>query len=119
VPNFWDLLAGRLDRVIVHVEERPIPAELLGGDYLGDAAFRARFQSWIDGLWKEKDERIEELLGGEGAQTRPRVTSRPGVSGVVSSRRSAVDGRHARSEDAAVDLLQGQLDLAGDEAEPG
>jgi hypothetical protein len=71
VPNFWDLLAGRLDRVIVHVEERPIPAELLSGDYLGDAIFRARFQSWIDGLWKEKDDRIEELLAGEAAAAAP------------------------------------------------
>jgi hypothetical protein len=46
----------------VHVEERAIPQDLLGGDYLGDCAFRERFQAWIEGLWSEKDQRLEKLL---------------------------------------------------------
>jgi len=61
-PNFWDFLAGRLDRVIVQVEEKPIPADLRGGDYLGDEKFRRRFQRWIWDLWQEKDEKMESLL---------------------------------------------------------
>jgi 1-acyl-sn-glycerol-3-phosphate acyltransferase len=61
-PNFWEFLAGGLRRAIVHVEERAIPQDLLGGDYLGDCAFRERFQAWIEGLWSEKDQRLAKLL---------------------------------------------------------
>jgi hypothetical protein len=57
-----EFLAGGLDRVIVHVEERPIPQGLLSGDYLGDRAFREQFQAWIEDLWKQKDERMATLL---------------------------------------------------------
>jgi len=61
-PTLWDFLAGRLDRVVVHVEERTIPQDMLGGDYLGDAAFRERLQEWVRNLWQQKDERITALL---------------------------------------------------------
>jgi 1-acyl-sn-glycerol-3-phosphate acyltransferase len=65
-PNFWEFLTGRLERVIVHVEERAIPQDLLGGDYLVDAAFRERFQTWVDELWKQKDARIAALRAEGG-----------------------------------------------------
>jgi hypothetical protein len=48
--------------VIVHVEQREIPADLLGGDYAGDAQFRARMQEWVNALWAEKDALIEQLV---------------------------------------------------------
>jgi 1-acyl-sn-glycerol-3-phosphate acyltransferase len=60
-PNMIDLLSGRLRRVIVHIEERTIPAELLSGDYENDAEFRQRFQAWVNGLWQQKDELIDRL----------------------------------------------------------
>lgn len=75
-PNFWEFLAGRLDRVIVHVEERTIPQDLLGGDYLGDGAFRERLQTWVDGLWQQKDERVSGLLAEDGARRTDRDASR-------------------------------------------
>jgi 1-acyl-sn-glycerol-3-phosphate acyltransferase len=62
VPTFWDLLSGRLSGVVVRVRELAIPKELLGGDYEGDPAFRARMQAWVRELWMEKDDRIEEIL---------------------------------------------------------
>jgi len=71
-PDFWEFLAGRLDRVIVHVEEKTLPQDLLGGDYLGDSAFRERFQAWVDELWKQKDERIAALLAEDGTLQRAR-----------------------------------------------
>ena len=37
-PTFWDLLSGRLDAVLVRVQQRDIPAEVLGGDPVGDKA---------------------------------------------------------------------------------
>jgi 1-acyl-sn-glycerol-3-phosphate acyltransferase len=62
VPTFWDLLSGRVPQVVVRVLERPIPAELLGGDYEGDPAFRARMQAFVQEMWTEKDAGIDEIL---------------------------------------------------------
>lgn len=60
-PSYWDLACGRAGRVIVHVQARRIPADLIGGDYSGDAAYRQRFQQWLGGLWSEKDALIDSL----------------------------------------------------------
>lgn len=62
VPSFWDLLSGRMKAVVVRVRERQIPRDLLGGDYEGDPAFRARMQRFVHDMWAEKDARIEEIV---------------------------------------------------------
>jgi len=62
-PSLVDLLAGRVREVRMHVRERPLPVELLGGDYQNDRAFRVRFQHWMNGLWHEKDADVARLLG--------------------------------------------------------
>ncbi len=41
-PTMVDLFANRVREVRVNIRERPIPAELLGGDYQNDPAFRER-----------------------------------------------------------------------------
>ncbi|MFT3666887.1 acyltransferase [Piscinibacter sp.] len=61
-PSFWDLLSGRLDAVRVRVQPRAIPAELLGGDPVGDKAYRQRLSAWIEALWAEKDAELDRLL---------------------------------------------------------
>ena len=58
--TFWELLSGRLDRISVHVEERPIPDELRSGDS-SDREYRARLRAWIDAIWAEKDRRFEAM----------------------------------------------------------
>jgi 1-acyl-sn-glycerol-3-phosphate acyltransferase len=65
-PSIVDLFAGRVPEVRVEVRERPIPREFIGGDYQGDAEFRARFQAWLNRLWTEKDARIGALLDRAG-----------------------------------------------------
>jgi len=62
VPTFWDLLCGKVQQVVVRVRERQIPPDLLGGDYEGDPAFRARMQAFVQEMWAEKDARIEEIV---------------------------------------------------------
>ncbi|GLH73719.1 acyltransferase [Geothrix limicola] len=62
VPSFWDLLCGKVKQVVVRVREREIPKDLLGGDYEGDPAFRARMQAFVQAMWAEKDARIEEIV---------------------------------------------------------
>lgn len=61
-PSMIDLIANRVPEVKVQVRQRPIPAELVAGDYQGDRAFRARFQQWMNGLWQEKDAALARLL---------------------------------------------------------
>jgi len=55
-PTFTDALAGRLGRVIVHVEKRPVPAAP------ARAGARNAMQDWLDGLWRDKDARLDEAL---------------------------------------------------------
>lgn len=54
-PTLLDLFADRVREVRVQVRERPIPQEFASGDYQNDAAFRERFQVWMNTLWSEKD----------------------------------------------------------------
>ena len=61
-PSMMDLIADRIPTIDVHVRQRPIPAELLGGDYQNDRAFRIRFQHWMNGLWEQKDADVARLL---------------------------------------------------------
>lgn len=60
-PTFWDLLSGRVGRVIIDIQKYPIPKEMMQGDYQEDPVFRQEFQAWINQLWEEKDQRISRL----------------------------------------------------------
>jgi 1-acyl-sn-glycerol-3-phosphate acyltransferase len=62
-PTMVDLLAGRVGEIVVHVRERPIPAEFTTGDYENDPAFRERMQAWLNGIWGEKDAVLAAELG--------------------------------------------------------
>jgi len=60
-PSFWALLSGRIRRIVVHVRKLEIPAELLAGDYREDREYRQKFQAWVTGMWKDKDQLIDEI----------------------------------------------------------
>lgn len=61
IPTLIDLIAGRVPEIRVRIRERPIPDDLLTGDYENDADFRARFQSWINMIWSEKDDELAAM----------------------------------------------------------
>ncbi|HEX2492571.1 MAG TPA: acyltransferase [Steroidobacter sp.] len=61
-PTFADLFTNRIPLVYVNVRERPIPQELIGGDYENDPQVRVRVQRWINELWREKDAGITQAL---------------------------------------------------------
>lgn len=60
---FWCLLSGRIPEVVVRVRALPVPAGVMGRDYLNDEAFRAEIQDWVNSLWQHKDAQIAALLG--------------------------------------------------------
>lgn len=64
IPTYWDYACGRVKRIRVHVRQLPIPAELIG-DYSEDAAFRARFQQWVNQLWQEKEALLKVMAAEE------------------------------------------------------
>jgi 1-acyl-sn-glycerol-3-phosphate acyltransferase len=70
-PSFWDLIAGQIPSVVVHVERLMADPAWTGRDYEADAAFRESFQAFVRDLWAAKDARIDELLGNLPAPSQP------------------------------------------------
>lgn len=73
-PLVWSFLCGEQTRLAVHAEVRPLPQDLLAGDYQNDPVFRARFQAWLNGLWARKDVKLDKMMAAQGATVRPRTT---------------------------------------------
>jgi 1-acyl-sn-glycerol-3-phosphate acyltransferase len=74
-PIVWSFLTGEQADLAIHIDVRPVPVELLVGDYQDDPAYRARFQGWVNGLWTRKDARLERMLNRRPAGApRPRTT---------------------------------------------
>lgn len=67
VPNFWELLCGRVTAVTVRVQQRPIPKEVLGSDPIGDKNYRKQISDWVEDQWVEKDRQITDLLSKKSA----------------------------------------------------
>ncbi|MGZ6222891.1 MAG: acyltransferase [Syntrophales bacterium] len=60
-PGFWDFLCGRVKRIMVRMQQLPIPKQFIGSDYENDPDCRNSFQQWLSELWKEKDSQIGQL----------------------------------------------------------
>lgn len=61
-PSFWDYISGKVRDITVQINIIPITPELLG-DY-NDSQYRERFQQWINQLWQNKDQQLQELKPG-------------------------------------------------------
>ncbi|MBX8560722.1 acyltransferase [Pseudomonas cichorii] len=61
IPGFWDMLCGRVPKVIVDIKTRELDPALWQGDYENDPLFRERIQNWVNQLWIEKDAHISAL----------------------------------------------------------
>ena len=61
VPEFHDLLLGRVEDVVVTVREVQIPRSLQMPDDPGSSAYRAELQAWMGELWARKDAEIKAL----------------------------------------------------------
>lgn len=63
-PTFWHLVSGQIPRIVVRVEQRDIPQELLGRNFRADREFRRELEAWANQLWLEKDALITMLKLG-------------------------------------------------------
>lgn len=68
IPNFWQFMCGEMKEVIVHLENTPIPADLIKGDYNNDPVYREEFQRWVHQLWLDKDKKIDDILQQQPSQ---------------------------------------------------
>ena len=62
-PTIWSFLCGEQSEVGLQAQLLPLPAVLLHGDYADDAAFRERFQNWVNQLWAQKDQALAGKIG--------------------------------------------------------
>jgi len=67
-PSIWDGVCGCVRRIVVRVRRRRIPAQLIGGDYTDDPAYRRRMQLWVAELWRDKDVEIDTLRREQGLE---------------------------------------------------
>ena len=56
-PSFWDLMTGRLDKIIVTAKLIDIPEEAQGS-YIENSQQRKKVQQWVNQLWHEKDKQL-------------------------------------------------------------
>ena len=58
--EIWDLVSGRVHKVIINIKKVDIPNEFIGKDYSSDPVFKEHFQAWVNTLWCEKDKLIDQ-----------------------------------------------------------
>jgi 1-acyl-sn-glycerol-3-phosphate acyltransferase len=63
----WQLLQGKIPRIVVRARLLPLPADTVGRDYVEDTVFSARMRAWVDRIWQEKDRLLDRLQGPAGA----------------------------------------------------
>lgn len=57
----WDLFCGRVKRIVVRIEELPVPPELVGRDFREETEFKVAFKAWLNDLWQAKERKLGEL----------------------------------------------------------
>ncbi len=60
-PTIWCLLSGKIKRIMMRVETLEIPPQFVGKSYDTDLAYRQEFQQWVNQLWSEKDQLLQQL----------------------------------------------------------
>ena len=63
--QFWAMVCGEFEHVIVDIVQRPIDPEIYKGDYQNDREFRRDFHQWMTQIWEDKDRRISEIRNSQ------------------------------------------------------
>lgn len=61
-PRFWDLACGRSGRIVVRIQQTPIPADFCAGNYATDPTFRRALHQWLKAMWEAKDRQIDAAM---------------------------------------------------------
>ncbi|WP_018983757.1 acyltransferase [Salinimonas chungwhensis] len=55
------MLSGKMRRIVIDVNVLEVPPHIKG-DYFQDEQFKSQFQSWLNRLWQDKDQRIKQFM---------------------------------------------------------
>lgn len=61
VPGYSDFWQGKVRRIGVDLREIEIPAWVLKGNLDEDPALKEKFHDWVQQLWQDKDQLIEQM----------------------------------------------------------
>lgn len=61
IANFWGMMCGEFEHVVIDIKRRPVDEWLYQGDYQNDREFRREFHQWLTQIWEDKDRQIDEL----------------------------------------------------------
>jgi len=106
-PTFWDLLCGRLDAVVVRVQARAIPAELVGVEHAAERAHVVKLGRWVEQMWKDKDRLIGELLTGAAGQRAAAAAGGPSVAAGATAATDVTDAATGAAAGAAARAVAG------------
>ena len=60
IPTFIDFVSGKVTDVYVDIQTIPIDEKIIG-DYFNDADYKEKFQQWVNQLWCDKDETLNQF----------------------------------------------------------
>ncbi|WP_286263504.1 acyltransferase [Thalassotalea atypica] len=64
IPDFFDFISGKVKTIEVRVETQDIDRAVIG-DYFNDKAFKQNFQRWVNQLWLDKDETLDNMVDNQ------------------------------------------------------
>ena len=61
--QFWAMMCGEFEHVIIDIEKRPVEEWLYKGNYESDREFRKQFHQWLMKIWEAKDRKLAAMKG--------------------------------------------------------
>lgn len=68
VPSYSTFWLGETKIIRVHVRKINVPDWVLQGNYQQDNEYRQKFQTWVDEIWQQKDNLIQQIKVQRTAQ---------------------------------------------------
>ena len=62
VPSVWQYVSGQVRKITVHIELRPIDANLRGRDFREDPDAKNLLKSWLGDIWSAKERLMNDTL---------------------------------------------------------
>ena len=56
------LFKGKIPRIVVRVQRRPVPEAAAGKNYQEDPNYQKQIQEWVNGMWQDKDQLIADYF---------------------------------------------------------